>query len=82
MSAEQRLADLEQQLGNFTNQARQELQTANKRNLALEQEVGQLKQQQAEAGIYLQNIRIATGIPDTRPTPGTHAHFARGKDIS
>eukprot|EP00969_Alexandrium_andersonii_P164090 7252260-Alexandrium_andersonii.AAC.1 len=78
MSAEQRLADLEQRLndiGNFADQARQELQTTNNRILTLEQEIGQLQQQQAAAGNYLNNIKIATGIPDTTPTQGTHAHF-------
>eukprot|EP00969_Alexandrium_andersonii_P132615 5864213-Alexandrium_andersonii.AAC.1 len=72
MSAEQRVSDLEQRvndLGTFAEQARRGLQASTNRIQTLEQEVERLRTQQATTGNYLNNIRIATGIPETGPTP-------------
>eukprot|EP00969_Alexandrium_andersonii_P369082 15474327-Alexandrium_andersonii.AAC.1 len=72
-----------QQLGNFRSQAGQEFTNAANRILALEQQMTQWRQNQAETASYLEKVQRATGIrPDTAATPGTHAYFGHTRDVS
>eukprot|EP00969_Alexandrium_andersonii_P345546 15274073-Alexandrium_andersonii.AAC.1 len=62
---------------------RQELATTLTRIQAHGEEIARLRNDQATQANYLNNIRQTTGIEvQFSGTAGTHAHFAKHKDIS